>query len=68
MRRLAVSLAFVVGLATLAFSQDEKKALAVGDAAPDFTVKDHTGVEVKLSDLKGKRFILWFFPKADTGG
>ena len=40
----------------------------VGDAAPDFSVKDHTGADVKLEDLRGKRVVLWFYPKADTPG
>ena len=42
--------------------------LNVGDPAPDFTVKDHTGATRKLSDFRGKNVVLWFFPKADTGG
>jgi peroxiredoxin Q/BCP len=42
--------------------------LKVGDAAPDFTVPDQDGKPVTLSALKGKRVILYFFPKADTPG
>jgi peroxiredoxin Q/BCP len=42
--------------------------LKVGDLAPDFTVKAHTGEEVSLKDLKGRRVVLWFYPKADTPG
>lgn len=42
--------------------------LKVGDAAPDFSVKDHTGKSWSLKDLKGKSAVLWFFPKADTPG
>jgi peroxiredoxin Q/BCP len=42
--------------------------LKVGDAAPDFTVKDHTGRDVKLSDYGGKTVVLWFYPRANTGG
>ena len=42
--------------------------LAVGDIAPDFLVKDHTGREVKLSDYRGKNVVLWFYPRASTGG
>lgn len=42
--------------------------LNAGDAAPDFTVKAHTGEDVTLSDLRGKRVVLWFYPKADTPG
>ena len=42
--------------------------LSVGDVAPDFCVKSHTGQEVKLSDYNGKSVLLWFYPKADTPG
>lgn len=42
--------------------------LKVGDVAPDFSVKDHTGQDVGLSDYKGKTVILWFYPQADTPG
>ena len=42
--------------------------LSVGAPAPAFTVKDHHGQEVRLSDLKGRRVVLWFYPKADTPG
>lgn len=42
--------------------------LQVGDAAPDFRVQDHTGRERTLSEFKGKRVILYFYPKADTPG
>lgn len=42
--------------------------LKTGDMAPDFTVKDHQGRTVSLSGLKGKRVVLWFYPKADTPG
>jgi thioredoxin-dependent peroxiredoxin len=42
--------------------------LDVGDMAPDFTVKDHQGRIVRLSDYRGKNVILWFYPKADTPG
>jgi peroxiredoxin Q/BCP len=39
-----------------------------GDQAPDFTCRAHTGETVKLSDLRGKRVLLWFYPMADTPG
>ena len=39
-----------------------------GDAAPDFTVRAHTGETVTLSALRGKWVHLWFFPVADTPG
>lgn len=42
--------------------------LKVGDPAPDFDVVDHNGNQVRLSGLRGKKVVLWFYPKADTPG
>ena len=42
--------------------------LKPGDKAPDFTLKDQNGKTVTLSALRGKRVVLYFFPKADTPG
>jgi peroxiredoxin Q/BCP len=43
--------------------------LAVGDAAPDFTLQASDGKTYKLSDFKGKKaVVLAWFPKAFTGG
>jgi peroxiredoxin Q/BCP len=40
----------------------------VGDKAPDFQLKTDDGKEVSLNDFKGKRVLLFFFPKANTPG
>lgn len=42
--------------------------LKEGDDAPDFTVKDQNGDDVKLSALRGQRVVLYFYPKDDTPG
>ena len=42
--------------------------MKVGDKAPGFEVKDDQGKTFHLSDLKGKRVVLYFYPKADTPG
>ena len=42
--------------------------LKEGDTAPDFTSKDQNGEPVKLSDYKGKKVVLYFYPKDDTPG
>ncbi len=41
---------------------------AEGDAAPDFTLPDQDGNEVRLSDLRGGTVVLYFYPRADTPG
>lgn len=43
-------------------------ALIAGSKAPDFKTKDQDGKEVKLSDLKGKKVVLYFYPKDMTPG
>jgi peroxiredoxin Q/BCP len=42
--------------------------LKVGQKAPDFTVLNDSGEKVKLSDFKGKKVVLYFYPKDDTPG
>jgi peroxiredoxin len=44
------------------------KMLQPGHEAPDFDVIDHNGNRVRLADLRGKKVVLWFYPKADTPG
>jgi peroxiredoxin Q/BCP len=39
-----------------------------GNKAPDFTSRNQAGEQVKLSDLKGQRVVLYFYPKDDTPG
>jgi len=43
-------------------------ALEVGKKAPDFTLLDENGEKVKLSHFKGKRVVVFFYPKAMTSG
>jgi peroxiredoxin Q/BCP len=42
--------------------------LKEGDAAPDFRARDEAGREVRLSDFRGQRVVLYFYPKDDTPG
>jgi peroxiredoxin Q/BCP len=42
--------------------------LAVGTQAPEFTTTDQDGKTQRLSDFKGKKVILYFYPKDNTSG
>ena len=44
------------------------KTLQEGDKVPQFTSKDQDGNEIKLSDYKGKKLVVFFYPKANTPG
>ena len=45
-----------------------EKLLEVGAVAPDFTLKDKNGEDVSLSDFRGKKVVLYFYPKDNTPG
>ena len=42
--------------------------IEVGTPAPDFTLPNQDGTDVTLSSLRGRRVVLYFYPKADTPG
>ena len=46
----------------------QQKELSEGDLAPDFVLPSSTGKDVKLSSLKGKAVVLYFYPEDDTPG
>jgi cytochrome oxidase Cu insertion factor (SCO1/SenC/PrrC family) len=52
----------------LGFTKEASMALEVGRKAPDFTLPDQDGRSVRLSSFKGKRVIVFFYPKASTPG
>ncbi len=43
-------------------------ALEVGRKAPEFALPDEEGRKVRLSDFKGRRVVVFFYPKAATSG
>ena len=43
-------------------------ALKQGDKAPAFSLTDQSGKRVKLSEFKGRKLLVYFYPKADTPG
>jgi peroxiredoxin len=48
--------------------QPRGSLLPEGSRAPDFTAKDESGNTHPLSQLRGRKVVLWFFPRADTPG
>lgn len=59
---LAGAFRFVLG------SLKGPKMLKPGDPAPDFDTTDQVGRPLRLRDLRGKKVVLWFYPKAGTSG
>lgn len=58
---VTVSICLFPGLASA-------KMLAAGEAVPAFELKDQEGRAVTSASLAGKRYLLWFYPKAQTPG
>lgn len=42
--------------------------LKEGDKAPEFTVQDASGEQISLADFRGRKVVLYFYPKDDTPG
>ena len=42
--------------------------LSIGDKAPDFTLLNQDGAEIRLTDFLGKKVVLYFYPKDNTPG
>jgi hypothetical protein len=47
---------------------EDSKMLKPNDKAPDFSLSDQDGVKRSPADFAGKKLILFFYPKANTGG
>lgn len=61
----SVSLIILLALATVGTAQTKLKA---GDKAPDFVSKDQDGKKVSLKQFKGKKVVLYFYPKDNSSG
>jgi thioredoxin-dependent peroxiredoxin len=48
--------------------EERTTLVAEGETAPEFTLTSDSGETVKLSDLRGKQVVLYFYPKDDTPG
>jgi peroxiredoxin len=55
-------------LARRLLGRGRRALLAVGALAPEFRVADHTGRVHTLAEYRGRRIVLWFYPKAATPG
>ncbi|MBP1684321.1 MAG: peroxiredoxin [Deltaproteobacteria bacterium] len=64
MRRFVVLAVLICAVATA----HAGGLLSVGDAFPPWNLTDHNGRKVSSHDLSGKRYLLWFYPKAMTPG
>ena len=48
--------------------KEDNFMLEVGFKAPEFQLSDQDGNTVNITDFKGQKVLLWFFPKASTPG
>ncbi|NOZ75353.1 MAG: peroxiredoxin [FCB group bacterium] len=58
----------ILGVALVGFIFGKDHPVAVGDPAPDFTLRDQNGTEHRLSDYRGQPVVVYFYPKDDTPG
>ena len=66
-RRLIAALVSVVALNVCTFGKGEDSMLAVGAAAPEFSLRSHTGQQVELSSLRKTSYVvLIFYPGDET--
>lgn len=49
-------------------AEEEEEMISAGETFVDFVLEAHDGTTVSNSDLEGRPFLLFFYPKADTPG
>ncbi len=59
---------FGIANALLGYANNGKNILKIGDIAPNFLLPDQEGKLHRLSDYRGQRVVIYYFPKADTPG
>lgn len=67
-RILLIIMILGIANALLGYANNEQNILKIGDLAPNFLLNDQEGKPHKLSDYRGQRVIVYYFPKADTPG
>lgn len=55
-------------ISVLFYKEKRKMMLSVGTVAPNFTLMDSENKQVRLSDFKGQKAVIYFYPKDDTPG
>jgi thioredoxin-dependent peroxiredoxin len=53
---------------SLGCEKRQNAILKIGDPAPDFKLKDENGIYRSLSEFRGKKVVVYFYPKDDTPG
>ena len=66
--RLSIALAAAILVTAAAPVQGDKEMLQPGQPFPSFELPAHDGTTVSSADLEGTPYLLFFYPKADTGG
>lgn len=59
--------ALILGI-SVGSAEGDSKMIAVGEKFVEFELPAHDGSTVNSRDLDGKPYLLFFYPKADTGG
>ncbi len=63
-----IAVAILALISTVGFAEGEGEMIPVGEAFVDFELEAHDGSRVSKSDLDGRPFLLFFYPKAATPG
>jgi len=67
-RILLIIMLLGIANALLGYANNGQNILKIGDLAPNFLLTDQEGKLHRLSDYRGQRVIIYYFPKADTPG
>lgn len=65
---IIILIILLIAYAVYRYGPHEKARATVGHKAPDFSILDHEGRKRSLSEFRGKRIILYFYPKDNTPG
>ena len=68
MKKLVFCLLYILCIVSLPVFSQGGGGVKNGSVAPDFTAKDENGNTVSLSQYKGKKVVLYFYPKDDSPG